>query len=52
VSEEEAVKLAIAASSLGEGDARVLFGGVDEWEPPQATELKLPRGYELIETKS
>ena len=51
MSEEEAVKLAVAASSLGEGDARVLFGGVDEWESAKAIELKLPRGYELIETK-
>ena len=51
VNEEEAVKLAISASSLQEGDARVLFGGVDEWESPKATELKLPRGYELFETK-
>jgi len=50
-SEEEATKLAIAASSLGKGDDRVLIGGVGEWESPKATELRLPRGYALIEAK-
>jgi hypothetical protein len=48
---EEAVKLAIDAAGPGKGEAAVLFGGVSEWESPKAIELKLPRGYELIETK-
>ena len=51
-SAEEVVELAIKASGSEEGDARVLFGGVGEWESPTATELKLPRGFELVETRS
>ncbi len=50
-SEEEAVRLANAASSSEERDARVLFGYVGDWESPGATELKLPAGFELVETK-
>ena len=49
---EEAVKLAVEASSSGKGDAKVVFGSVGEWESPQAVELKLPRGPRLVETHS
>ncbi|MDA4116547.1 MAG: hypothetical protein OK442_08340 [Thaumarchaeota archaeon] len=49
---EEAVKLAVEASSSGKGDAKVLFGQVGEWESPRAIELKLPKGLELVETQS
>jgi len=49
---EEALKLAVEASSSGKRDAKVLFGDVGEWESPRAIELKLPKGLELVETES
>jgi hypothetical protein len=49
-SEEEAVRLATTNSSETANPA-VLFGGVDGWEFPKATELRLPSGYALVQTK-
>lgn len=47
-SPKEAIELATRAHGGVRAD-EVLFGSVGEWEAPTAHELKLPKGYRLIE---
>ena len=45
--EDEAVRFAMNGSDAGASAARVVFGGVQRWEAPETTELKLPEGLRL-----
>lgn len=44
---DEALELAANDSDCGASDTRVLYGGVQRWEAPEAIELKLPEGFRL-----
>jgi hypothetical protein len=48
--EKQAVELATKAHSGVKIDA-VLFGSVGEWEVPSAHELKLPKGYRIVQAR-
>jgi len=49
-SKKEAVKLATRKHE-GVSIDEVLFGSVGDWEAPSAYELKLPKGYRIIEER-
>ena len=49
-SQKEAIELATKAHD-GKRTHGVLFGSVGAWEEPIAHELKLPKGYWLVEEK-
>ena len=48
--QKEAIEFATKARG-GKRAPRVLFGSVRAWEGPIAHELKLPKGYRLVEEK-
>ena len=48
--QKEAIELATKAHG-GKRARGALFGSVGEWEVPTAHELKLPKGYRLVEGK-
>lgn len=47
-SDREAILVATKAQSGAEDD-KLLLGSVGDWEGPEAIEIKLPRGFEIIE---
>lgn len=47
-SSQEAVKLAVGVSRAAKSDPYVLYGSVGDWEVPEAHELKLPSGCQLV----
>ena len=49
-SQKEAVGLAARAYEKGRAPG-VLFGSVGDWEAPVVHELKLPKGFQIVEGK-
>ena len=49
--EKESIELVTKVNG-GVEDDRVLFGSVGDWESPNAEELKLPKGWKIIQNKS
>jgi len=46
--EKESIEFASRVHG-GVEDDRVLFGSVGDWEEPTAEELKLPKGWKIIQ---
>ncbi len=47
-SSQDAVKLAAGVSRAAKSDPYVLYGSVGDWEVPEALELTLPSGCQLV----